>query len=87
MKEKLENLKEKFESVKNEIDLTKNDRIQVAQARNTDQMAQNKIIEDKIALKKKTINLINDAPMNILKLKVFFSLFFFSQVNYCTGRN
>lgn len=34
-----------------------------------DQTESNKKLEEKIAIKQRTVNLINDAPMNILKLK------------------
>lgn len=66
----MENLNQSFETVKNEIDLTKNNRLTEIENKNEDQIKINKGLMDKIALKKKTVNLINDAPMNILKLKV-----------------
>ncbi|RNA38154.1 coiled-coil domain-containing protein [Brachionus plicatilis] len=69
LKDKLEHLNKEFESFKNEIDSIKQNKIDAAETKNTDQKNQNKSIEDKIAVKKKTVNLINDAPMNILKLK------------------
>lgn len=70
MKDRLENLNKEYDSIKNEIDLTRENKIEAVEAKKRDQTIQNKTIEEKIALKKKTINLINDAPLNILKLKV-----------------
>jgi phage regulator Rha-like protein len=37
-----------------------------------DQLKLNKTLEESIAVKKRTINLINDVPANILRLKVIF---------------
>lgn len=41
----------------------------------------NKEIEEEIQVKKKMINLINDAPMNILRLKVYNILNIYNPIN------
>ncbi|CAF0970764.1 unnamed protein product [Brachionus calyciflorus] len=69
LKEKLEKFNENFESLSNEIDKVKNEQISDLEVKKQEQILNNKTLEEKIALKKKTVNLINDAPMNILKLK------------------
>ena len=69
MKEKLDELNKKFDNLELTIK-NLNEAISETEQETKEQTEANKKIEEKISIKQKTVNLINDAPANIQKLKV-----------------
>lgn len=73
MKEKLEDANKDFDNLNQELKEL-NSLISKTEEDCNQQTILNKKIEESISIKQRTVNLINDAPMNISKLKVILSI-------------
>lgn len=83
MKEKLEDANKDFDNLNQELKNI-NSLISKTEEDCNQQTILNKKIEESISIKQRTVNLINDAPMNISKLKVILSIQVTNQNNLKT---